>query len=39
MYSFDLVSDGVINLALGTVDFVAKTMKFDVTGVETGATK
>ena len=39
MYSFDLVSNGVINLALGTVDFVAKTMKFDVTGVETGVTK
>ena len=39
MYSFDMVSNGVINLALGTVDFVAKTMKFDVTGVETGVTK
>lgn len=39
MYSFDMVSNGVVNLALGTVDFVAKTMKFHVIGVETVATK
>jgi hypothetical protein len=30
LYSFDLVSDGVMNLALGTVDMVAGTMTFQV---------
>ena len=39
IYSFDMVSNGKINLALGTIDFVAKTIKFDVTGVATGASK
>ena len=38
MNSFDIVSNGIVNLALDRVDFVAKTIKFDVTGVETGAT-
>ena len=38
MNSIDMVSNGIVNLSLNRVDFVAKTIKFDVTGVETGAT-
>jgi hypothetical protein len=30
MYSLDMVSDGVINIVSGEVDFVAKTMTFEV---------
>ena len=30
MYSLDMVSDGVINIVSGEVDFVAKTMTFKV---------
>jgi len=30
MYSFDLVSNGVMNLAIGTADMVARTMSFQV---------
>ena len=30
LYSFDLVSNGVMNLAIGTVDMVAGTMSFKV---------
>ncbi len=30
LYSFDLVSNGVMNLAIGTVDMVAGTMAFKV---------
>lgn len=37
MNSIDMVSNGIVNLALDRVDFVAKTIKFDVTGVETDA--
>ena len=35
MNSIDMVSNGIVNLSLNRVDFVAKTI---VTGVETGAT-
>jgi hypothetical protein len=35
MYTFDPTSSGKLNFATGTVDFVAKTMKFKVSEVDT----
>ena len=35
MYTFDAVSNGNLNFAIGIVDFVAKTMKFKVSEVDT----